>query len=448
MNFRHAKKRILTALAATALLTAARAQEAPHLQLSLAEAQQYALQHNYSLQNASLEVKKAEAARWQTLATMLPQVTANFDYSNMLGYKMEMGVMSIEMNPYGSLGVQAAVALTGAQVVGTMLSNLSIEMSNISRRQSIQSTYSNVKNVYVSILVMEQTVSLLDSSLANIERLAQTTLDAVRVGAAEQVDADKLAVQVASMQNSINSTRRSLQMLYNSLILQLGADVNSTLELTTSVDELLSVDTATQLLSRNFHIENNFDYQTLQKSADAAKLQVAMAWMNYTPTLSFYYQYSKRTYFGRDEGFNMTPPNMIGASISLPLFKSGSRMAAVREAKIAQQETANTIRQAEDGLRVQYKQLSYDLVSALESYVIQSKNLDVTKRVFDNMAEKYKYGRASSLELTNASTDIITAQSNYISAVMNVVTAQVAFENLLAEEQYDDVVLPGEQKEK
>ena len=128
---------------------------------------------------------------------------------------------------------------------------------------------------------------------------------------------------------------------------------------------------------------------------------------------------------------NMTPPNMIGASLSVPLFTSGANTAAVKSAKIDLQEAVNSRRQAEDGLRVQYNQLCYDLASALETYDIQSRNIEVTQRVFENVTEKYRYGRSSSLEVTNASTDIITAQSNYIQAVMSVVQAQVALENLL-----------------
>ena len=254
------------------------------------------------------------------------------------------------------------------------------------------------------------------------------------MGAAEQVDADKLQVQVATMRNTITSTRRSLQMLRNSLLLQLGADVNAQLELTTPVESILSVETATQLLSQPFDIARNYNYQLLQQSEKLAKRNVTMAWMDFTPTLTAYYQYSEKTYFGADEGMNMTPPNMIGASVSLPLFSSGTRTANIKSAKIDYQETLNNKRQAEDGLRVQYNQLCYDLASALESYDIQSRNLDVTQRVFANLTEKYRYGRASSLEVTNASTDIISAQSNYIQAVMSVVSAQIELENLLNNE--------------
>lgn len=439
------------------------AQQPTTLKLSLADAQQYAVEHNYTLSNASLEVKKAEYTKWQTLASMLPQVKAGFDYQNMCGYEMVMGGSSyssmipdtiliggvpvpisipssgeessggtvIPMNPSGTFSITASVAVTGAQIVGTILNKIAKDMVDISYKQSEQTIRSQVRSVYVSILVMEDIVGLLDSSLANMERLEYTTKQSVLAGAAEQIAADKLHVQVASLRNSINANRRSLQMLYNSLILQLGADVESKLVLTTPLDDVLDINYLGNLALKGFNIENNYNYQLLQQNEKIAKRNVTMAWMDFTPTLSAYYQYSAKTYFGKDQGFNMTPPNMIGASLSLPLFSSGVRYAKIKAAQIDYQEVLNSKQQAEDGLQVQYNQLRYDLVNAIETYQIQKDNLDVTKRVFDNTAEKFKFGHASSLEVTNASTDIITAQSNYIQAVMSVVSAEVALEDLL-----------------
>ena len=441
------------------------AQEGSTLRLSLSEAQRYALEHNYTMQNASLEVQKAEYTRWQTLASMLPQIKAGFDYQNMCGYTMNFGgggsMMSmipdsitigtmtvpisipesstetstesggIVMNPSGTFSITASVAVTGAQIVGVILNNIAREMVDVSKKQTEQTTRSQVRSIYVSILVMEDIVGLLDSSLANMEQMEKTTQESVAAGAAEQIQADKLHVQVASLRNSINANRRSLQLLYNSLILQLGANVNSKLVLTTPLDDVLDIDHIASLTMGGFVIDSNYNYQLLQYNEQVAKRNVTMAWMDFTPTLSAYYQYSAKTYFGKDEGFNMTPPNMVGASISIPLFTTGTRYAKVRAAKIDYQEALNSKQQAEDGLHVQYNQLCYDVINALETYLIQKDNLDVTKRVFNNTAEKYHYGHASNLEVTNASTDIITAQSNYIQAVMSVVNAEVALENLL-----------------
>ena len=407
------------------------AQEGNVLRLSFDEALRYAVDHNLSLRNAALDVRKAEAARWEAVSTMLPQVKAGFDYSNMCGYEMNFGNMSIPMNPYGTFGLTASIALTAQQVVGVVMNKVSKEMSDIIYRQSLQQTHANVKNVYVSILVMEDVVSLLDSSLANMEQLERSTLESVKVGASEQIAADKLSVQVASMRNSIQANRRSLQMLYNTLILQLGAEVDSRLELTTRLDEVMDMDRLQQLVREDFNIADNYNYQLLEQGKRLSKDQLLLTWMGFLPTLSAYYQYSDKTYFGKSEGMNMTPPHMLGFSISIPLWQSGTRAAKIREAKISHEQNLNSRKQAEDALRVQYSQLCYDLLSAMDSYQIQKENLDVTKRVFDNITEKFTYGHASNLEVTNASTDIITAQSNYIQAVMSVLNAQVALENLL-----------------
>lgn len=462
-------KRLTLSLVLMLAATAASAQQPSGngniLRLSLKEAQDYAVEHNYALQNAALDVKKAEATRWQTLSTMLPQVKAGFDYQNMCGYEMNIGGRTsmssmlpdsitiggttfpisfpssgsssgtttggIPMNPSGTFSITASIALTGAQIVGTIVNNIALDMANITNQKTEYTTRTNVKTTYTSILIMEQTMQLLDSSLQNMLQLLAATEASVRAGASEQINADKINVQVASMRNSIRANERTLKVLYNSMLLMLGADVDAQLKLTTPLEEVLDINHAAQLTLGGFKIEDNYDYQLLQQSEKLSRKQVSLAWMDFTPTISAYYQYSDKTYFGKDAGFNMTPPNMIGASVSLPIFQSGTRMAKIKNAKIGLQETLNSKQQAEDGLKVQYNQLCYDLVSAIENYTIQRNNLDVTQRVFHNVSEKYTYGHASNLEVTNASTDIITAQSNYIQAVLSIVQAQVALENLL-----------------
>lgn len=424
---------ILSIILALAGTGSAMAQD--NLRLSLEEAQQYAEQHNYTLQNASLDIRVNEAKRWQAIASMLPQISTGFDYQNMCGYELAFANtgMKIPMNPNGTFNIQAAIALTGAQIVSKGLTDIALSMSNIQQKQNVQTVRSNVKKTYTSILVMEETVSLLDSSLANMEQLMKSTQGAVDAGAVEQITADKLSVQVASLRNSLISTRRSLNVLYNSMVLLLGANVDTKITLTTSVEELMDIEKIAQIGQRQFNIEQNYDYMLLTESEKVSKKQILLAKMNATPTVSAYYQYSYKTYFGRDAGMNMTPPNVIGISISQPLFKSGSVLSQVKAAKLSYQETLNSKRQAEDGLKVQYNQLCYDLASAIDSYRTQKDNIDVSKRVFDNTLEKYKYGMATNVDVTNSSTDIITAQSNYIQAVLSVINAQVALENMMTE---------------
>ena len=401
------------------------------LSISLKSAQDYAVEHNKTLKNSSLDIRKAEAAKWGAIASMLPQVSASLGYSNYCGYEMNLGPMSMSMPATGTLGITASVALTGQQIIGIQMAEMSKTLADITTQQSEDEIRYQVAKIYMSILVMQNTTELLERSLENLESLQETTQNAVDVGAAEQTDADKLMVQVLSFRTSISSTNRSLEMLENSMRLQLGCGVNTKLTLTQTVDDILKPEAILALQNETFNVENNYNYQLLQENSKLLKKQIDLKIMGYVPTLSAYYQYSGRTYFGKKEGFNMTPPNLIGLTLNVPIWSSGKTWSDVKQAKIEYEKFQNTIETTRDALLVQERQLRYNVTSNYETYEAQKLNLEVTERVFTNVSNKFEHGMASSLELTTASSDIISAQSNYISAVLNLVNAQIEFEQLL-----------------
>ncbi len=127
----------------------------------------------------------------------------------------------------------------------------------------------------------------------------------------------------------------------------------------------------------------------------------------------------------------MTPPNVFGVSLKIPIFSSGMRLKAGQEAKLSYQQQLNTFDEATEGLKIQYRQLSYNYISAAESFDTQKQNMIVVQRVFDNISKKYENGMASSLDVTTSGTELIGAQSNYVKALLDVITAQIELENLL-----------------
>ncbi|MBQ1653871.1 MAG: TolC family protein, partial [Bacteroidales bacterium] len=165
------------------------------LSISLKSAQDYAVEHNKTLKNSSLDIRKAEAAKWGAIASMLPQVSASLGYSNYCGYEMNLGPMSMSMPATGTLGITASVALTGQQIIGIQMAEMSKTLADITTQQSEDEIRYQVAKIYMSILVMQNTTELLERSLENLESLQETTQNAVDVGAAEQTDADKLMVQ-------------------------------------------------------------------------------------------------------------------------------------------------------------------------------------------------------------------------------------------------------------
>ncbi len=401
------------------------------LNLSLQEAQDYAVAQNRSLKNADLAVQKAYATRWQTIASMLPSVDMSWAYQSMMGYKMNFGGMPIEMPDNGTLGITASVGINGQAIVGALLNNTAIEMQKLNLEISEDNLRANVKSSYASVLVLEDVVKLLDSSLKNIEELAAMTQRSVEVGAAEQTTADQILVRVNTLKNNINANKRSTQLAINALKVLLNVPAETELTLTTQLSDMLSAEAIVTLLGKDFVLENNLSYQTLAKNVELAKKNVHMAGWAYGPTIGVGYQYSEKDYFGKKEGFNMTPPNALSVQVSMPLWSSGKRAAGVVEKKIALEEARNTFEETTDNLGIQNEQLRYNLQNAYETYTNEQENMDVTQRVFDNTSLKFQQGVASNLDLVNASNDLITAQSTYVQAVLTLVNAEVELEKFL-----------------
>ncbi len=401
------------------------------LNLSLAEAQDYAVETNRSLKNASLAVQKAYAQRWQTIASMLPSADLSWGYTSMMGYKMNFGGTPIEMPDNGTLGVTAAVGINGQAIVGALLNNVAIDMQKLNLQQSEDNLRANVKTSYASVLVLQNVVTLLESSLANIKQMAEMTQRSVEVGAAEQTTADLIQVRVNTLKNNINANLRSTQLALNALKVLLDVPANTELVLTSTLEDFLSAEAVLKLLGYDFALENNLNYQLLEKNVELAKKNVHMAGWAYGPTVALAYQYSKKDYFGEKEGFNMTPPNAVSLNISMPLWSSGKRAAGVVEKKIALEEARNTFAETANNLGIQNEQLRYNLQNGYETYMNEKDNMEVTQRVFESTTNKFNQGAASNLDLVNASNDLITAQSSYVQAVLTLVNAQVELEKFL-----------------
>ena len=401
------------------------------LNLSLVEAQDYAVETNRSLRNASLAVQKAYAQRWQTIASMLPSADLSWGYTSMMGYKMNFGGMPIEMPDNGTLGITAAVGINGQAIVGALLNNVAIDMQKLSLQQSEDNLRANIKTSYASVLVLQNVVTLLESSLANIEQMAEMTQRSVDVGAAEQTTADLIKVRVNTLKNNINANLRSTQLALNALKVLLDVPAETELVLTSTLEDFLSAEAVVALLGNDFILENNLNYQLLEKNVELAKKNVHMAGWAYGPTVALAYQYNQKDYFGKKEGLNMTPPNAVSLNISMPLWSSGKRAAGVVEKKIALEEARNTLEETANNLGIQNEQLRYNLQNGYETYMNEKDNMDVTQRVFESTTNKFNQGAASNLDLVNASNDLISAQSNYVQAVLTLVNAQVELEKFL-----------------
>jgi outer membrane protein TolC len=405
------------------------------LRLNLLEAQQYAIEYNRTLKSAGLAVEAAEEFVRESVAMGLPQVDANVDYSNFLGAEIEIRFgesdrpTKIPFKPTSNLGLTVGqLIFSGTYIVGLQTARIYKEMSKTQYEKTELDIRGQVIRSYYTVLVAERTYEIIIQNLENIKDVYHKTSAMYSVGMAEITDVDQMAVQVSYLENTAKSAERQIELAYNLLRLQLGTDVESGLKLTDNLNEILLGMDFEATLGDPFVLDQNIDYQMMNTQQNLSLKQVELEKMNYLPTISGFYS---RTQKILKPDFDMTPPNLIGLQMSIPIFSSGARKSKLDQARINYETVLNEKALLTDQLLIQEKQLRFNLRSGMEQYESQKENVEVSRRVYDNINLKYQQGLVSSLDLTTANNNYLDAESNYINALIQVLNAQLELDILL-----------------
>lgn len=399
------------------------------LRLSLREAQDHALQNNRTMWNANLSVTEAQRRTWEVISAGLPQINASIDYSNMLGFEMNLLGMALQMPPSSNFQATVTQLLFSASYwVGIRMSRLGEQMSETARLQAELDIRHQIQAAYQMVLIVEENRRLLEQNMENMRTLAQSTEDMVRVGVAEQTDADRLNIQVATMQLGIQNIDRNIEMAYNLLRFHLGVDSRTEIVLTETLEELLASKDVNRALDKNFDLNANFNMQLLEGQVELANQQISMERAAMLPTVAMFYNYMHRI---AEPAFSMQPDHVIGLQMNIPIFASGQRHARTQQARIGLERAQNNRDLVANQLLMQESQLRFNLRTAMETFELQRSTVELSQRVFESVSRRYQQGMASVLDVTMASTELLQAQTNYVNAIMQVFTAQSELENLL-----------------
>ena len=414
------------------------------LKLSLADAQEYALQHNKMVHSARLDLEAAKLAIWETVTNGLPQVSASAGFTDNLKLMTTLlpgeffGQPGIKVPvSFGSqytsnFGMQANLLLFNAPFyVGVETVKLARKLTEANVQKTELDTKESVITAYYLILVSEESIKILDGNIANLNEVLKSTKAMYSSGMAESTDVDQMMSNVTMIENTKSSMERNIELNYNLLRFQLGVSADTKISLTETLENMTETINVSALNSQEFGYTNNISYQLItgqeQLSALALKTQKATI----LPTLAGFYSYSKNGMGDKISGQRWFPNSMLGLQLSVPIFASGQRYASIKKAQINLQKAENAKSMVTDQLLLQEKQLRFNLINANTQYLLQKDNIDVALRVYKSMENKFKQGMASSLELTQSNTLYLQAENNYISSLMSLFQSKLALDKLL-----------------
>jgi outer membrane protein len=404
------------------------------LKFDLESARKQAIQFNRMLKNSSMAVDKAQFQLKEAIAGGLPQISSTLNYSNAMGAKLSIRfnpdapATEIPIKPSSQFNLQVGQLLfNGSYFVGIELARLGKILTEKSFEKTEQDVLAQVTGSYYLVLVSGEMLNLMHKNVANLQEVYRKTEAMVKVGMLEQTDLDQLGVQIAALENAESNAKRQLELSKNMFRLQLGLTVDQDFELTGTLEQVMGLVKGISVGNVPFDLTRNKDFQLMELQEQLSQKQVKMQYSTYLPTLTGFYSRTEKII---KPNFDMSPKNMIGANMSIPIFSSGQRQAKVNQAKIDLETMRNTKALLAEQLQIQEKQLQFNLRTANDTYLNQVKNLGVAGRVYDNLKLKFDQGLISGLELVTADNNYVKAETDYLSSVFQVLQATVELDKI------------------
>jgi outer membrane protein TolC len=415
---------------------------------SLKEAREFAVKNSYDVKNSQFDLEIARKKVKENLAYGFPQIDATLEYNYYLALPTSLIPGEFFGQPGEYLEVQfgtknnitAGVTLNqlifdGRYFIGLQYAKISEQLSRESLEKSTEDVIETVSQTYYNILVGEEALRVLDSNLAVLQKTRYETGELLKEGFAELTDYDQLTLTVTGIQNSINSVKRQNEIGYKLLNYQMGIDLDQQVALTESLDEIIEQAAIEAVLEERFILENNINYRLINSQEKMKVLGLKNERAAYYPSLKgflFLQENAQRdnfTFFDMNEPWYLT--SIAGLSMQVPIFSSGMRKHRVSQARLDLEKIRNTKLQVSEGLKLTVNQARLDFRTALENFMREKQNVQLSKNIYERTLVKYNEGLANSLELTQQHNQFFDAERNYFQTALSLLDAKNRLDKVL-----------------
>jgi len=439
---------ILVALVLVLGFFTAHAQEEPE-SFSLQEAIDYALQYNYSIINAERDLIDAQKQKWEVIASGLPQISAAVSYQNQLKQPVnqipaeffggEPGTFqevifgqAQSMNATATLRQQI---FDGSYIVGIQATEAFLRFTENNRAKTDLEVRESVVTAYGNVLLAQEGVKIAQKNLASLEKTLFETKRVYENGLGDEESVDQLRITFASQENQLKSSQRLEIIALQTLNVLLGRPVGSPLKLTDNLSDLTQSYINYNLLESELVLEDNIDFRMVDNLNEQRKLELRLAKSRALPTLNAFVNYGF-TGFGDQFNFFQSDQDWFGSSVlgvdlRIPIFSSLGRSASTQRAKIAYDKAKTQKEETEQLIWLQHERAKSDYILAIEEYNTSKQNLELAERIESKNQIKFSEGVATSFELSQAQTQLYSAQAQYLNNMVRVINRKTELQNIL-----------------
>ncbi len=444
------KHNLVLMLLLIAGLSLAQNGEKKSFSLSLKDAVNHAIQNNYTAINANRDVEAAKLKKWETTTIGLPQVNGSVGYQN--NFRLQKSLIPAEFfggNPgefipvaFGTKhNMNAGLTVTqllfdGSYLVGLQSAKTYLQISENAKKKTNQELTEMVVNAYGNVLLAEESAAILQKNKTTLEKTLNDTREIFKNGFIEEENVEQLQITLSSVNSALENVKRQRKIALDLLKLVLGIDLEDELVLTDKLDNLTQSNVDLALLKTTFNVDENIDYQISKNLLTSKELLLKLEKSKALPSLGAAYNFGANTFGNTFTMFNQNQQwfsySNLGISLNVPIFSSFGRSSRTQQAKIALDQAKTQLTETEQKLKLQYESARNDFEFSIEQLGTSKSTLNLAERIENKNQIKFKEGLATSFDLTDAQTQLYSAQQKYLQAMLDVINKKAALEKLTA----------------
>jgi len=389
---------------------------------------------NLQIRNANLDVLMNERQREAYLSSRMPQLNFNADYRYNAVIPGQIIPASAFGGPAGvfntvkfgvpfvlSNNLQLTQILFNSQVnYGLAALKINTELVGTQRDIAIQEVRYQVSNTFFLLQGIKQQLVFIDANIAHTRVILKNMESSLAQGVIIQTEVDKIKINELSLMNSKSNLLATKDQLENLMRILIGFPTGK--ELLLSEDSMVQK-TILKEVAPNLLPLNLVESQRKLNEEEGKGIR-----LSYLPNVSFYGIYNYNVNLKPEDDFRTGIPGaFLGLRLDWNLF---SGMERVNKAKL----NLLNLEKIDNQYELLNQQLNYTISTNKRQITVKSESLDLNKEqlrlaenVYANANLKFKEGLISSNDLIMAETGLEQAQSNVVSAYIQLRQAELEY---------------------
>jgi len=266
--------RLLISILTIFLITPLVSQGQEVMTFSLDEAQAYAVEHNYDIQNAVTEIEIARKKKKEATAIGLPQINAGISYNDFIDIPTQLIPGEFFGEPAGTFipvkfGTKYNMSLnatanqlifSGEYIVALQASKTFITTSQRQHEKMLIELEQKVAESYYLVLIAARNKIIVDTTLVTLQKIQQANIALYESGFIEETDVDQVDLLISDLEAAQLDIINNLQVSKNLLKFQIGLQLENRIELTDNLDGLMEKLDQDVLFAATFDYRKNIDY--------------------------------------------------------------------------------------------------------------------------------------------------------------------------------------------